>query len=107
MLGRQLVQEKVSDFFTLLFSRRDEVKRRCRAVLQARVEELRHTTQSDSQRPTNVDPTLALVYYLGGSGNIRLQVVQLDSIAQTYSSEAVARVVSSPSQRYPGAGRRR
>ena len=59
--AKTLVQAKVSDFFTQLSSRRDEVKRRCRTVLQAWVEEVRRTTQANSQCPTNVDPALALV----------------------------------------------
>ena len=37
---RAAVQEKVGDFFTNLAGRREEVKRRCRTVLQARAEEL-------------------------------------------------------------------
>ena len=37
---RAAVQEKVDDFFTNLAGRRDEVKRRCRTVLQARAEEM-------------------------------------------------------------------
>ena len=59
--AKALVQEKVSGFFTQLSSRRDQVKRRCGTMRQARVEELRRTTQANSQRPTNVYPTLALV----------------------------------------------
>ena len=59
--AKALVQEKVSDFFAQLSGRRDEVKQRCRTVLQARAAELRRTTQANSHRLTNVDSTLALV----------------------------------------------
>ena len=59
--AKALVQEKVSDFFTHLSGRRDEVKQRCRTVLQAQAAELRRTTQANSHRLTNVDSTLALV----------------------------------------------
>ncbi len=36
---RAAVREKVGDFFARLSTRREEVKRRCRTVLQAQVEE--------------------------------------------------------------------
>ena len=39
----------------------DEVKRRCRTVLQSRVEALLSNYRPDSRRPTNAHPTLALV----------------------------------------------
>ena len=44
---RAAVQEKVGDFFANLASRRDEVKRRCRTVLQARVAELSGSGHAD------------------------------------------------------------
>ena len=44
---RAAVQEKVGDFFANLASRRDEVKRRCRNVLQARVAELSSNAHTD------------------------------------------------------------
>ena len=44
---RAAVQEKVGDFFANLASRRDEVKRRCRTVLQARVAELSGSAHAD------------------------------------------------------------
>ena len=55
------VQEKVSNFFTRLSGRREEVKRRCRTVLQARAEGLLGKAHADPCRPTNVDPTLVSV----------------------------------------------
>ena len=44
---RAAVQEKVGNFFANLASRRDEVKRRCRTVLQARVAELSGSAHAD------------------------------------------------------------
>ena len=58
--AKALVQEKVSNFFTGLSGRREEVNRRCRTVLQERAAEFRRTTQANSHRATNVDSTLAL-----------------------------------------------
>ena len=55
------MREKVRDFFTRLTYRKEEVKRRCRTVLQAWAEELHRGAQADSQIPTNGDPTLALI----------------------------------------------
>ncbi len=55
------VQEKVNKFFAELAQRRDEVRRRCRTVLQARVEALKMVTASPFPQIVNVDPTLALV----------------------------------------------
>ena len=58
---KALVQEMVGNFLGGLASRRDEVKRRCRTVLQSRAERLPRNLRSDSQRPENAHPTLALV----------------------------------------------
>ena len=58
---RAAVQEKVGDFFARLSARREEVKRRCRTVLQAQVEELMASKQTDLQHPAIVDFTLASV----------------------------------------------
>ena len=44
---RAAVQEKAGDFFANLASRREEVKRRCRTVLQARVAELCGSSHDD------------------------------------------------------------
>ena len=44
---RAAVPEKVGDFFANLASRQDEVKRRCRTVLQARVAELSGSAHAD------------------------------------------------------------
>ena len=55
------VQDKVEDFFARLADRREEVKRRCRTVFQARAEELTGTAQTDFHRTVNVYPTLASV----------------------------------------------
>ena len=58
---RAAVQDKVGGFFTDLPQRREEVKRRCRTVLQAKADELIGDTQSNPLRPANVDFTLASV----------------------------------------------
>ena len=58
---RAAVREKVGSFFTELTQRRDEVKRRCRTVLQAKADELIRRTQANPLRPANVDLTLASV----------------------------------------------
>ena len=58
---RAAVREKVGGFFTDLSHRREEVKRRCRTVLQARATEMTSVAQADFLRPANVDFTLASV----------------------------------------------
>ena len=59
--SRAAVQDKLDDFFARLSSRREEVKSRCRTVLQARAEELIGSAQADFLSPANVDFTLASV----------------------------------------------
>ena len=58
---RAAVRDKVSGFFTGLTQRREEVKRRCRTVLQAKADELIGSTQANPLRSENVDFTLASV----------------------------------------------
>ena len=58
---REAVQERVGNFLTGLAHRQDEVRRRCRTVLQSRAEALLPNSQTDSRRPANAHPTLALV----------------------------------------------
>ena len=58
---KAVVQEKLGNFFAQLAYRTEEVKQRCRTVLQARAEELLWGVQASSHRPIHVDPTLALV----------------------------------------------
>ncbi len=55
------VQEKLGHFFSQLASQRDEVKQRCRTVLQARAEELLRGAQARFYPTIHVDSTLALV----------------------------------------------
>jgi transposase len=55
------VQERVGNFFQGLVERTNEVKKRCRTVLQARVEQLMAVTAKTKLQPGYVDPTLALV----------------------------------------------
>ena len=54
---KALVQERVGNFLAGLASRRDEVRRRCRTVLQSRAEAL----LPNSPPQANAHPTLALV----------------------------------------------
>ena len=58
---RAKVQERVGSFLAGLASRKDEVKRRCRTVLQSRAETLWRDIQTSSQPTANAHPTLALV----------------------------------------------
>ena len=58
---KALVQERVSGFLTELASRKDEVKRRCRTVLQSKAEGLARESSQNSQPASNAHPTLALV----------------------------------------------
>ena len=58
---RALVQERVGNFLAALSSRKDEVKRRCRTVLQSRAENLLRDSQPHCQSLPNAHPTLALV----------------------------------------------
>ena len=58
---RVAVQEKVGDFFARLSSRREEVKRRYRTVLQTRAEEIIARAPADFTGHANVDFTLASV----------------------------------------------
>ena len=58
---RAAVPEMVGNFLAGLASRKAEVRRRCRTVLQSRAEGLLRNTQPNSQRPLNAHPTLALV----------------------------------------------
>ena len=55
------VQERIGNFLAGLNSRKEEVKRRCRTVLQSRAESLLQHSQPDSQHSANAHPTLALV----------------------------------------------
>ena len=59
--SRAQVQERVSSFLTSLAHRKDQVKRRCRTVLQSKAEELLRDPRPDSQSSSNAQPTLALV----------------------------------------------
>ena len=53
------VQERVGSFLAALASRKDDVKRRCRTVLQSRAEALLRARRPDSLSPANAHPTLA------------------------------------------------
>ena len=59
--SRAAVQERVGKFPAGLSSRKDEVRRRYRTVLQSRAETLLRDPDPDSQHPANAHPTFALV----------------------------------------------
>ena len=59
--SRGAVQERVGNFLAGLASRKDEVRRRCRTVLQSRAKALLRDSRPDSHYPANAHPTLALV----------------------------------------------
>ena len=55
------VQERVGNFLHGLSSRKDEVQRRCRTILQSRAERFLRESQPHCQPKANAHPTLALV----------------------------------------------
>ena len=55
------VREKVGEFFRRLTDRTDEVKRRCRTVLQTQADAFTSAVQAILQSSHHVDSTLALV----------------------------------------------
>lgn len=59
--NKAAVQEKVGSFLSGLACRKDEVRRRCRTVLQSRAEALQRDSLPDSRHPANPHLTLALV----------------------------------------------
>ena len=59
--SKEAVQERVGKFLAGLASRRDEVRRRCRTILQSRAESLLRDSHPDSGHTPNAHPTLALV----------------------------------------------
>ena len=59
--SKAAVQERVNSFLTGLASRKDEVRRRCRTVLQSRAEALLRDLTPDSRCQANAHPTLALL----------------------------------------------
>ena len=58
---KEQVQEKVGNFFEGLSTRKEEVKRRCRTILQSRAEGLLHNPHPDPHHQPYAHPTLALV----------------------------------------------
>ena len=58
---REAMQERVGKFLAGLTNRKDEVRRRCRTVLQSRAESLLRDSLPESPHPANAHPTLALV----------------------------------------------
>ena len=59
--SKAAVQERVGGFLAGLSSRPDEVRRRCRTVLQSRAKALQPDSLPDFQHPANAHPTLVLV----------------------------------------------
>jgi len=58
---KAVVQEKLGNFFAQLAHRTEEIKQRCRTVLQAQAEALPRAAQTGSYHVTHVDSTLASV----------------------------------------------
>ena len=67
--SREAVQEGVGKFLAGLTSRKDEVRRRCRTVLQSRAESLLRDSRPESPHLANAHPALALVRELLNDGN--------------------------------------
>ena len=59
--SREAAQERVDRFLAGLTHRKEEVRRRCRTILQSRAEAILSDFRPDSQLPANAHPTLALV----------------------------------------------
>ena len=59
--SREAVQERVGKFLAGLDNRKEEVRRRCRTLLQSRAEAALRDSCPDSPCPSNAHPTLALV----------------------------------------------
>ena len=59
--SKAAVQERFNHFLAELASRKDEVTRRCRTILQSRAEALLRDSQTHSRQSPNAHPTLALV----------------------------------------------
>ena len=60
--SRAKVQEMACSFLAGLAGSKDDVKRRCRTVLQSRANALMPDFHTYFQNPRNAHPTLALVY---------------------------------------------
>ena len=58
---RAAVQERAGNFLAGLANRQDEVRRRCRTVLQSRAGKFLQDSQPNSSLPANAHPTVALV----------------------------------------------
>ena len=59
--SKAAVQHRVGNFLAGLANRKEEIKRRCRTVLQSGAEALLRDSQPDPQHPANAHPTFALV----------------------------------------------
>jgi hypothetical protein len=55
------VREKVGEFFRGLANRTDEVKRRCRTILQTKADVFTSAVEAILQSPSHVVPTVAWV----------------------------------------------
>ena len=58
---KALLQQRVKQFLAELANRKDEVRRRCRTVLQSKAGRLLQDLRPNSWHPANAHPTLALV----------------------------------------------
>ena len=59
--NRKAEQDRVDKLLAGLSGWKDEVRRRCRTVLQCMGEALRRASRPDARGPANAHPTLALV----------------------------------------------
>ena len=59
--SKAAVQERVGNFLAGLASRKDEVQRRCRTILQSRTDAVLRESRPDSRHSPNAHSTLALV----------------------------------------------
>ena len=59
--SKAAVQERVGQFLAGLTHRKEEVKRRCRTILQSRAEAILPDSRTDPQPRANAHPTVALV----------------------------------------------
>ena len=90
--SRAAVQERVGNFLAGLSSRKDEVRRRCRTLLQSRAETLPRDSRPDSQHPANAHPNLGF-----GLGRIDVTHCSVPTeVIDRVSRECLQELVKSP-----------
>ena len=85
------IQQRVGHLLAGLVSRRDEVRRRCRTVLQSKAEALLRDSRPDSQHSANAHPTLALVLICPQGKFLRQGSFHNPELAEGRTSQYVAR----------------